>query len=330
MSINTLEDLLAARKAAGPFRRDPEALAEHKRARAALNAEAQANWHDETWHREMARLISERLDYGFEFNNLFSTYFEVENVGEFDVVTVEERRGLKVFWTARGGYIDESQLTTDRWELPRDTVGFHVSEFVDKLRKGYAETLEELITLAEQRLEAEVNRRMLQMLQTAIPSSSDYYVDATTGLTKAMLDTAVMEVADNILPNGQSQMPVTILGRAPMMNAISDVVTDAAALFDPEATSEIRRLGRLGAYRGANVVRIQNYTDEVDVSFIPRNELWVFGGNVGKFVKYGGMQTKTWDENTADYRHYRGRMDCGGLIWRPEAARRIVDGTIDA
>jgi hypothetical protein len=40
------------------------------------------------------------------------------------------------------------------------------------------------------------------------------------------------------------------------------------------------------------------------------------------------MQTKSWVENTVDYRHYRGRKDIGGLIHHPEQARRIVDGTI--
>lgn len=327
--MTAVKTMLDARSSVDPFGR-PKAddIAAYERAKAALNAEAQANWGNETWHREQAAILAERFDYGFQFDNLFPTYFEVRNVGEFDTVTISERRGMQVFWTARGGYIDETQLKTERFDVPRDTIGFHVSEFEDKLRAGYAETIEELADLALQRLDAEVNRRMLNLLQAAIPSSSPYYVNASTGLTKDILDTAVREVNDVVTPNNGTMPPVTILGRATMIDKISDVVTDAAALFDPEATAEIRRRGRLGVYRGANVVRIQNYTDENDNSYIPDNELWVFGGSVGLFAKYGGMQTKSWSENTVDYRHIRGRMDCGGLIYRPDRARRIVDGTV--
>lgn len=324
-----IETMIRARAAVDPFGRPKrEALEEYERAKAALNQEALDNWHNEAWHREQAAILAQRFDYGFQFDNLFSTYFEVRNVGEFDQVTISERRGMNVFWTARGGYIDETQLRTERWELPRDTIGFHVSEFEDKLRANYAETIEQLADLAMQRLDAEINRRMFNLLQMAVPSTSPYYVNATGGLTKAVLDTAVREVSDAVVPNNGTMPPVTILGRATMIDKISDVVTDAAALFDPEATAEIRRMGRLGVYRGANVVRINNYTDENDQSYIPDNELWVFGGTVGLFAKYGGMQTKSWAENTVDYRHIRGRMDCGGLVYHPEYARRIVDGTV--
>lgn len=325
----TIDDLMAARAGLDPWGRNRgDEIEKYERAKAALNQEAKDNWDNETWHREQAAILSERWDYGFQFDNLFPTYFEVQQVGEFDTVEIVERRGLQVFWTARGGYIDETQLKTERFTIPRDTIGFHVSEFEDKLRANYAETLEQLAELANQRLDAEVNRRMFNLLQYAIPSSSPYYVNATSGLTKTILDTAVREVADQVKPNNGTMPPITIVGRATMIDKISDVVTDAAALFDPEATAEIRRMGRLGVYRGANVVRLQNYTDENDNSYIPENELWVFGGTVGKFAKYGGMITKSWTENTVDYRHIRSRMDCGGLVYAPQRARRIVDGTV--
>jgi len=326
--MSNVETLIRARATVDPFGRPKaEDLAVYERAKAALNEEARNNWHNEQWHREQAAILSERLDYGFQFENLFGTYFQVQTVGEFDQLTITERRGMQVFWTARGGYIDETQLKTARWELPRDTIGYHVSEFEDKLRANYAETIEQLADLALQRLDAEVNRRMFNLLQAAVPSSSPYYVNATTGLTKAILDTAVREVSDAIVPNNGTMPPVTIAGRAAMIDKISDVVTDASALYDPEATAEIRRMGRLGVYRGANVVRIHNYTDENDAAYIPANELWVFGGTVGKFVRYGGMQTKSWAENTVDYRHIRGRCDVGGLVYHPEYSRRIVDGS---
>jgi hypothetical protein len=311
--------MLAARPGASPWVANRESVEEYERIKAALNAEARDRWEDDSFHREVAATLQSQLDYQFTFDNLFGTYFQVQRVGEFEKVYLRERRGLRVFYTHRGGYIEESQLKTEDWELPRDTLGFHVSEFSDKLRANFAETIEAMVGLAEQRMEAEVNRRMFNLLQEAVPSSSPFYVNAAgTGLTKPVLDTALREVKDSIKPNGMGPVPVTIIGRAAGVDQISDF-----AGYADEAVEEIRVRGRLGTYRAANIVQVINYTDENNVSYIPEDEVWVFGGTVGLFAMYGGLQTKSWEENTVDYRHYRGRRDIGGLIHHPEQARRI-------
>lgn len=326
--MSGITKFLRASAAIDPYGRPKgDELEAYERAKAALDEEARENWGIPEWHREQARILSERLDYGFRFDNLFPTYFQTQEVGEFDTVTITERRGMQVFWTARGGYVDETQLKTERFDIPRDSIGWHVSEFEGKLRANYAETIEALADLAQQRLDAELNRRMFTMLQTAVPSGHPSYV-ASSGLSKTELDTAIREVADAVKPNNGVMPPITIMGRAAMIDQISEVVTDAAALLDPEATAEVRRRGRLGVYRGANIVRINNYTDEDDNPYIPENELWVFGGSVGRFVKYGGMRTKQWTENSVEYVHFQGRMDVGGIVHHPEYARRIVDASI--
>lgn len=327
--MSNVADMLRARAALDPYGRPKrEQVEAFERAKAALNAEADANWEDPKWHREQAAIVAERLDYGFVYDNLFSTYFEVKNVGETDIEFIEERRGMKVFSTSRGGYIDETEIQTVRWELPRDSMGFHVKESEWRMRANYAETIEQLAQLAIQRFDAEVNRRMFTLLQASIPSTSAFYINAASGLTKAMLDSSITAVHDAVHPNNIVQPPVTILGRGPMIDQVSKVVTDQSILFDPSATEEVRRQGKLGVYRGANVIRINNYTDENDKSYIPANELWIFGGNVGTFVKYGGTRVNSWLENTAEYRHVQGRADVGGLVSFPRYARRIVDATV--
>ncbi len=323
MTTAVLSDLLTMGGSASFNPRNKAAAEEYERVKAALNDEAKENWYSPDWHRQQALILQSNLDYGFTFENLFSTYFLTRSAPEFEKIYLRERTGLKVFFTHRGGYIEESQIQTQNWEVPRDTLGFHVSEFEDKLRANFAESIEAMYNLGTQRMEAEVNRRMFNLLQEAVPTSSPYYVDAsTTGLNNAVLSTAIREVQDAIKPNGQGPIPVTILGRAIAVDAIADLAT-APGVFNPEAIEELRLRGRLGTYRGANVVRITNYTDESGISYIPANEVWVFGGSVGLFVTYGGPVTKQWTENTTDYVHYRHRRDIGGLIHHPEQARRI-------
>jgi hypothetical protein len=320
---SAVKDLARTRAAVDPWGRSPEAAEQYQKARAELNDAARARWDDPAFHREVAADLESVLDYQFTFENLFSTWLSVDTVGEFDKVMLRERRGLKVFQSARGGYIEESQLRNEMWELPRETIGFHVSEFIDKLRMNFAETIEDLVSLGGQRLEAEVNRRIFALLGSAVTNTSPFY-KSVTGLSKTDVDTAIRDVRDAIKPNGQGPAPVTIIGRATMVDQISDFNLG----FDPEATAEIRAKGRLGVYRGANLVQVVNYTDDAGASYIPANELWVFGGNVGKFALYGGLQVKSWDENVVDYRHYRARKDIGGLVHHPEQARRIVDTSV--
>ena len=319
MAKHTLAKSFASHRGRDPFAGTPEQVEEYKRLANALNEQARDNWEEPEFHRQVAADISSELDYGFTFENMFSTYFATENVGEFDRVVLKERRGLQVFYTARGGHVDESHLRTEQWELPRDTLGFHVRESEDKLRANFADTITDVVGLGRERLEAEVNRRIFNTLQASVPNTSPFYVSGA-GLDKAVLDTMIREVKDAIKPNGQGPVPVTIIGRASMVDQISDFPG-----YADEALEEIRLRGRLGTYRGCNIQQLLNFTDEDGDSYIPNNELWVFGGNVGKFALYGDLRVKTWNENTVDYQHYRAVKDIGGLVHHPEQARRFID-----
>lgn len=325
MTTTTAKDFIAAQGKLDSWGRNREAAAEYKALAAKLDQEARDNWDSEAWHRQVAADLATSLDYGFQFENLFSQYIQTDAVGEFDRIIIRERRGLRVFYTSRGGYIDESQLRTEHWELPRDTLGFHVSEHIDKLRAGFSETIAALAALGQTRMETEVNRRILSMAQAAIPSGSPNYV-ASAGLSKAEIDAAIRQVRDSIKPDGAGPVPVTVMGRASMI----DKIVDFLPTYSPTALEEVRQRGFLGTYKGAQLIVVRNYVDEEGEAFLPGNELWVMGGTAGRFVTYGGLTIKSWDENTVDYRHYRARRDIGGLINRPEQLRRIVDASESA
>lgn len=320
-----INDMIQSRSSANPFAQQNAAQVEaYAKTKAALNEEAAKNWNSDAWHKEMAAVISLRLDWSFSFDNLFPSYIETVNVGYDDFVVEEEFDGLQAFWTARGAYVDESQMRQSRYTMGRDTIGFHVSEFEDKLRVNFANSMESMIALGYQVMDAQIHARLFSTLQTAVDVSSPYYVAATSGLTKELLDSTLTEVADQIRPRNSVAAPITIIGRRPAVDKVSDVATVGDGLFDPEATAEVRRQGRLGVYRGANLQVLPNYYDQNRASILPANELWIFAGTVGKLVNYGGSVTKTWSEDTVDYVHYRTRKDVGMAIWHPEYSRRIV------
>jgi len=324
MSANTAaKSLIAAARNNDPWGAGARELNEEQKVLAAkLNQEARENWSNPAWHQQVAADIADALDYGFTFENSFGQYIRQVNLGFTDRYVIKERRGIKVFWTSRGGYIDESQLVSERWEVPRDTLGFHVSEHEDKLQINFSETIQEMVNLGNQRMDAEVNRRILSLATAAVPAGSDSYV-TTAGLTKDVLDQAIREVRDQIRPTGGNPVPVTVIARPVMMDAISDFPGYAF-----EALEEIRLRGRLGTYRGANLQELRHFTDEEGLDFAPANEVWVLGGEAGVFINYGGVKVKAWTENTVDYQHWRARKDVGGLIHKPNMVRRIIDTTV--
>ena len=95
MTTSAIKTLARTRAGAAPWGQEPEALKEYNEAREALNERARREWRNPEFHREVAADIEEVVEYGFLSESLFPSYFNVEQVGEFDRVTIRERRGLK-------------------------------------------------------------------------------------------------------------------------------------------------------------------------------------------------------------------------------------------
>lgn len=289
-----------------------------------LNREAAENWDNPSWRREMAQELTTTLLEGFEHENLLNLFATVENVGFNGRITIKETRGLRAFWSARGGYIEASTIRQDVVELPRDMIGFHVYEFEDKLRDNFAETQANLVDLGIQRMDAEINLRVLRLFQAAVPTTSPYYISGA-GLGLPALHTALREVRD-ATRGGE----VTIIGRSTMTDQIIDELTAAGTNvgFTPETNEDILRRGVLGTYRGARILTLTNFKDDEDVPFFPANEMYVVSRDAAKFGFWGGLLSKEYTEDDNWYWHYLARRDFGGMVYRPDRLRRIVDTTI--
>ena len=305
--------------------RSSEDRAELRKKVDALNAEAEANWDNPQWRREMAQQITETITFGFEHENLLGLLTQVENAPFNGRVTVKETRGLRAFWTARGGYIEASTIRSDVMEIPRDMIGFHVYEFEDKLRTNFAETQASLVDLGIQRLDAEVNLHVLRLMQAAVSNSSPYYISGA-GVSLNALNTALREVADESRTG-----EISIVGRRTMVDQIVDeLVSGNYAAYLPQTNEDLLKRGVIGTYRGANIVSLKNFKDDEDVSFFPANEMFVVGRDASKFAFWGDLLSKEWTEQDNWYWHFMARKDFGGVVHRPERLRRIVDTSLSA
>lgn len=287
-----------------------------------LNAEARENWGDPQWHRLMAQEVAMTITEGFEHESLLDLMTTVESVPLDGDIWVKETRGLQAFWVARGGYIQASTLRQDAMRLERDSIGFHVYEFEEKLLTNFAETQQTLIDLGIERLNAEVNLRLLRLFQAAVPNSSPYYIGGS-GVSLAALDTAINEVFDE-----SKEGQISIIGRRTMIGQVVDAIVGSSyGGFIPETNEEVRRTGVLGQYKGANLVYLINYKDDEDVSFFPANEMYVVGTDASKVGLWGDLMSRDWTDNNW-YWHYVAKRDMGGTVHRPERLRRIVDTSL--
>lgn len=297
--------------------RTPEEREAARELREEINALAQENWDDPTWRREMAAVLTESILEGFDLRTFFDQIVDVERVGFDDRVELNEMTGLKVFYTAKGGHIEASALVSETITLPRDTLGFHVFEFEDKLRSGFAETVARLRNLAVRRLNWGTTNAIKNLAQAAIPNGSPYYISGA-GISQSALNQAIREVADE-----SDSGVVSVFGRSTMVDQIADFPG-----FADEALEEIRARGRLGVYRGASIIQARDFKDEDGASHVPANEMWIIADDFGKFAFYGGLLSKEYVELDNWYWHYLGRQDFGGVVHRPERARRIIDTAI--
>lgn len=281
------------------------------------------NWDNPQWRKEMAQEVTETIYKGFEHENLLNLIAEVENAPFDGRVFVKEVKGLRAFWIARGGYIEESTLRAEVMEIPRDTIGFHVSEFEDKLRVNFAETQATLTSLGARRMDAEVNNQVLRLWQAAVPSTSPYYISGS-GVSLTALNTALRAVRDET--NGAE---INIIGRATMTDQIVDALVaiggGSYAAFLPQTNEDLLRRGVVGQYRGANIITLRNFKDDNDEAFFPANELLVVARDASKFAFWGPLFAKEFEEQDNWYWHYLARRDFGGMVHRPERLRRIVD-----
>ena len=315
---STLIRNLATRAAA---LRTPAEREEYDRLTKAMTEQAQANWDLPEFHRQVAADISYALDWGFT-NPVVGQVVDFRSVGENDVVTFKERRGLKAYWTAYGGEVWESQLRDEQVTLTKDRLAFHVSGSEDDARNNYGQTMADLVALGRERMDAEVNRRLLNLIQAAVPPGAPTY-HVAAGLTQATLNAAIREVKDVARPRqGGGPLQVTILGRAGMTDKIVDFPG-----YAPETQEEIRRTGRLGVYRGANIVTLDHYTDDDDAPFVPANEMYVFASTAGLFARWGGVTSRQWVDYNFDYWHFRSALSVGGMITKPSYIHRFVDSS---
>lgn len=290
-------------------------------AMALIDEEAKESFWDDAWRGERLKDITEVIWEGFEHENLVELFSMTETAAEGEEITIEEVRGLRVYWFGLGGQIDQSDIDEMVWPLKQNYVGFHVSRHEKKMRNGFSKSASQLQSLAIEQMDAEISARLFRTWTQAIPDGSDYYI-GLSGISLAAVETAITEVQDETKDGG-----VTIVGRGTAINRLMSTLRDENT-YAPEQNDELVKMGVVGQYWGATIVKLLNHKDLYERSFFPANEIWVLGKNGSKVGFWGGLVTREYIEQEGWYWHLKGYREAGFAVHKPERARRIIDETL--
>jgi len=284
-----------------------------------LNEEAAANFADPAWRAAKAAEMTTKIYEDFTYDNILGYIGATENLNTDDRSFVREVKGLEAFWVARGGYIEQSTVKTDIVEIPRDTVGFHVSENEEKMETGFAEASSTMVGLGVDRLSQAVNVRGKALLDASRDVSN-----SSTGATQlndlTSLNNAIRTVKDETKSGA-----ITMIGRSATTEAVLDAIVGAnnGAGFLPETNEQILQTGVLGVYRGVKIVTLPNNLDGNGASTWDADDLYVVANDTAKFAYFGGLKSREYLEQDNWYWHYIAKQDFGGLVNHPERAWRI-------
>lgn len=295
-----------------------------------LREEAADQVRNPVWRAEQAAILAEDINEGFLSHNLVDLLTIVKRVGRNETLTFRSTKGLQAYHVSRGGYIEESVLTSDIDYIRKDQIGFHVVEHLDRLEVNFYESADAIVRLGTMRLDAEINRRVFKTFEAAVGIGDDNYF-GVSGLSFGALNDALAYVEDQpVTSQGTLDKPI-IVTRTGMNSKIRDLLTqnNSYGAYLPVTNEALTKRGVVGEYMGHYIVTLKNYLDENDLPFFPNNEIWVVGQDAAITGFFGAPRPHDYVSQGEDYWHYINRLDYGVSVIHPERIARIVDSTVN-
>jgi hypothetical protein len=243
-------------------------------------------------------------------------------------VFVREVRGLQAFWLARGGFIETSTLRSRVVEVPRDILGFHVSELEDKMRLEFSQTQGDIVSLGVQRMLGETMRRVYALASAACLADAARNTDAGAGALVSSVDDAL-----RLVHHASEATGLTIMGSTVTMDVFTEQLTAANQAtngakyggYIPQTNEEYLRRGLIGSYKGNRLVGVPPYKDDGNNLYFPHGEIFIIAPDSSKWANYGGLMSKEYVEPDNWYWHYLAKRDMGGLVYRPDRMHLVND-----
>lgn len=254
----------------------------------------------EDGRQEIAEVVGIYLDKNwakFDIAPYLCTYrnFRLGEKPEFRL----KKKGVKAYWIAPNSYTPKSRNYQETLGMEFDTISARPECFIDEIKAGRIQGFVELIRDTREAVQNGIAGKVFTLLgqfYNAI-SNSDMFQQDTTSLSQSSINSAIDEVVYRTGANA------TVIGDLKLVNQIRDFEG-----YDAETNLEIRKSGKLGIYRGANLIGLSEVKDEATGKvLVPKNRLYVVSQKIGFAGTYG--DTKSGQENSIDDWSWNARFD---------------------
>jgi hypothetical protein len=242
---------------------------------------------------------------------------EVKTVGlgEPDYID-EDLRGQRAYWQGKGGQILSDIMRYERSQMPREEMVTAFDYHQDEIATNFWGQFDKITGQAREKLRQLPVERLIELVQAAINSGTNFGVFAGQTLSSVQIDSIVTEVAR------ASRGGVTIFGTDVALTHLAGVGLE----FGDSVAEQVFRTGRIGQYKGHRVVQVENFENFLGNFVLPDDELWVVGRDAGRLTYYGPQAKVQQLRLPSFYGRWETARDAGMLLYGADRGRvgRIV------
>lgn len=231
---------------------------------------------------ELAQLITENLEEEMRAYDLRPLLFETRQREENEEVEYRRKGKFRAYQITRGGYVPKSQIFQDVVKAEPAEFAVRPSTHLYQLETGRISSVNEMIDGAMHALLTEYARYFYAVLEEAVGNdvNQNNYAEVTGEVDKTTLDKMIHWAAGL---GGQ----VNIVGTHQSLAPILDFAGHTEKMKD-----EIQRTGDLGLYRGAQLVKLEQFLDADDLDVIKQDTIFVLTRKVGYVDDFGALRKR--------------------------------------
>lgn len=251
----------------------------------------------------LANLIIEYLDPNHITVDYIGMLLNTRSLKPGDQLVKKVRRGINVRTLVPGSvHLSNEVNVTDRanYHLSGVDVKVHVNEW--ELASGELGTMDSI----EAEMRAKIRDYYLNQVITSLgtlwsaANTPNNFVNVGGAITATALEDAIDEINYRV---GSVRAVVGVRKAMSPVTKFSNYVPYDASPTSwgvpvPSAIEEVRQTGFIGKYYGVQLIGLdQIWDNEVDYNaLLPEDKVLVIGENVGEFITYGEVKSKSWTD----------------------------------
>jgi len=260
---------------------------------------------------EIAQTIGILIDKRFNKFDISPYLFNTRNFALGDAPEFRlKKKGITAYWIAPNSSTPKSRNYQETLTMEFDTLSVRPEILLDELEAGRVQGFAEMINDAQEAMANAIVAKTFTILGQVYTENMvpDMCKVDTTSLAQASVNTAI----DTVFRKTGS-MP-TILGDLNLINAIRDFST-----YTDTTKDEIMRTGKIGVYRGANIMGIPDVlSPTTNATVVPTNTLYIVSSKIGYAGTYGNARSG--QETSIEDWTWNARIDksYGACVTEPE------------